>query len=223
MALSVTEDTLAPTLQAIYLAGSRYLHLYFSDVIDMSTFDLTYMYLYSPAENDAQSLMLATVNITEDSGDVVVYIPDELDTELVSDGIAQSQAQTLFYTTSDEIFYDVPRGNAGDKIALNDAIGEGLQLLYWRMDLSNRIIRIACSHNCSANGTIAAFDMTQFSIYSSSAQTEVSFTISDHFSTENDDTIRLDLDVTTFADITSKMSLVDKSTLSLKVETECDH
>ena len=176
------------------------------------------MYLYSPAENDAQSLILATVNITEDSGDVVVYIPDALDTELVSDGIAQSQAQTLFYTTSDEIFYDVPRGNAGDKIALSDAIGEGLQLLYWRMDLSNRIIRIACSHNCSANGTIAAFDMTQFSIYSSSAQTEVSFTISDLFSTENDDTIRLDLDVTTFADITSKMSLVDKSTLSLKVE-----
>lgn len=218
MATTVVPDNTKPTLQAIYLAATRDLYLYFSDVIDLTTFDLTYMYLYSPAENEAQTLMQASLNDTGNTGNVIVHIPDVLDTELLSDGIAQTQAQTQFYTTSDEIFYDVPNANSGNKIGVGDAVGEGLQLLYWRMDLSNRVLRVACSHNCSYNGTVTAHDMTKFRIYSSISQTEVAFSAIDLLTTENDDTLVLQLDVATFADVTSVMALVDKSTLSLKVE-----
>lgn len=212
-AAAVTSDTTVPSLVAVYLDSTRYLNLYFSDIIDMSTFDLTYMYLYSPTENEAQTLMNAVLNSSEPTSDVMIYIPDALQAELLSDNIAQSQAQTQFYTTSNSVFFDVPNNNAGAVISVSNAITEGLQLLYWRLDLSNRIVRVAMSHVVS----IASVDLTKFSIYSSNTLTEVSFTANDVYTIENHDTIVITLDVTTFGTITESMQVADKNFIYLNV------
>jgi hypothetical protein len=214
-AVAVSADATPPTLLAIYShPTTRNMTLYFDDLIELSTIDTTYMYLYSVTNDASQHLIESEIQTTADSGDILLYFLDSLETDLIAKGIGQTQAETAFYTTQTDTFLDFPEGNVGAIIDVSSRVIEGLQLLYWRLDSSLRIIRIACSHLPD----LTTIDPTKFSVYSSLNLEEVALTASEAFTVENDDTIVIQVDVVTYASITSAMSIADKATIFLKVD-----
>ena len=143
---SIVKDTTPPSLLAIYSGPTtQNLTLYFDDMIDVSEIDPTYVYLYSPANNDEYTIMNAEVATTSDDGKIEIFLDSDVHYVLVEDGIAQQQSETQLYTTQVGSFVDVPEGLGTSVISKSDPIMEGLQLLYWRLDLTNRIIYITCS------------------------------------------------------------------------------
>ncbi len=215
---SIVRDATAPSLLAIYSGPStQNLTLYFDDVIDVSEIDLTYVYLYSPTNDDEYTIMNADVVTATDDGRIEIFLDSEVHYVLVEDGIAQQQSETQLYTTQTGSFIDVPRGLGSPVISKSAPVMEGLQLLYWRLDLTNRIVYVTCSFLPDITTT----DLTLFSMYSTQpvsgdSEAEVSFTTSDIIEVINGDTIKITLDVTTFSTISASLPLADKSLLFLK-------
>ncbi len=211
---SIITDATPAHLVALYRHSSdQILTLYFDDVLKISSMTLGNFYIYNPLINAEHSLLDAEVTSVNNSAIIDINL-ENIWSDLVDKGIAQSQTATGIFVSSTNAFVDIPNENPNELILSSNSVLEGQNILYFQFDLSQKLLLISLAFPMDW-GTWSPADM-QF--YSKINHEKFSLTDLETYELlDNDMTLVINIHHTTMSDLTTTMSVIDKTKITLLV------